>query len=216
LITEDKLNENTLRALNEEKERQERLNNATNSKSEVTYKISQTSCNPMMTLHPQRQIQAITPLSNLVSVDESLDYNDDLKMNDFDLLSEAIAPPLPHELLTTPRTFKSELISISTPAEAVNALNSSSDQSVCIIEEESNFESSKKKPVANQSINNETVDVIELVDDADDDNDCMIISESEHLQEDQAANKRKLRGIHMNDELNRPDANGQVLINGRL
>jgi hypothetical protein len=46
----------------------------------------------------------------------------------------------------------------------------------------------------------------------DDDDDCRIISESEHLQ-DQLLNKKYTRGIHMNDELNIPDANGQVLIN---
>ncbi|RMZ96326.1 helicase ARIP4-like isoform X1 [Brachionus plicatilis] len=46
----------------------------------------------------------------------------------------------------------------------------------------------------------------------DDDDDCLILSESEHQQEE-ACKKKAIRGIHMNDDLNQPDQNGQVLVN---
>ncbi len=213
LITEDKLNEDTLRALNEEKERQERLNNAINTAAAPSYTNNQTSFNPMLTLYPQQQYQQhpMVSMNSFSSADQAqpLDFNDDLKLNDFDLLTEAIAP-LPPQTSLPVNTFKSELISMSTPAEV---LNSSSDQSVCVLEDEANI--SARVKTRGEEMASEAVEVIELDDDDESDQDCMIISESEHLQEDQAASRRKLRGIHMNDELNRPDANGQVLVNGK-
>ncbi len=54
-------------------------------------------------------------------------------------------------------------------------------------------------------------EVVEVIDDEEDD--CLILSESERLQEDQAEAKRMTRGIHMNDELNRADVHGRVLVN---
>ena len=75
------------------------------------------------------------------------------------------------------------------------------------------FSKKKKECVAVNEIEiedltNEDDDVI-----VEEDNDCLIISESEHQQEEQTAKKRMLRGIHMNDDLNVPDMNGQVLVN---
>ena len=56
----------------------------------------------------------------------------------------------------------------------------------------------------------------EIVDDypktLDEDDDCRILSESEHQQEE-AVKKKTHRGIHMNDDMNRPDQNGQVQVN---
>lgn len=50
--------------------------------------------------------------------------------------------------------------------------------------------------------------------DGDDDDDCRIISESEHLQDQQLATKKQIsRGMHMNDAMNAPDAQGRVLVN---
>ena len=46
----------------------------------------------------------------------------------------------------------------------------------------------------------------------EEDDDCLILSESEYQQEE-ACKKKTIRGIHMNDGLNCPDQNGQVLVN---
>lgn len=46
----------------------------------------------------------------------------------------------------------------------------------------------------------------------EEDDDCRILTESEHQQEE-AFKKKNFRGIHMNDDLNRPDTHGQVLVN---
>jgi len=115
-------------------------------------------------------------------------------------------------------------------------LNQSSDHSVCIISDdepshkevkrESNIQHEmsdktwqsdqiklEKYHVMNSSTMTNKHNLTNRVDDHDDDDDddCQILTESEHLQDEMS--KRKYRGLHMNDELNVPDVNGQVLIN---
>jgi SNF2 family DNA or RNA helicase len=112
----------------------------------------------------------------------------------------------------------------------LNKSNDSSDQSICIIEDENNCFTSKHKPFSNSnnlkcSYQQSDIEIEDLTKDDDDDDiiieevesnnndDCVIISESEHQQEEQFSKKRMLRGLHMNDDLNVPDQNGQVLVN---
>ena len=110
------------------------------------------------------------------------------------------------------------------------ALSKSSDHSICIIsDDDTNFTRSKREAKKSQS--NETTEKawqperIKLenyqnvtssftnqnISTIEDDDDCRILTESEHLQDEMC--KKKYRGLHMNDELNVPDANGQVLVN---
>lgn len=74
-----------------------------------------------------------------------------------------------------------------------------------------NFLEKEKKIEFEDLTMSDNEDCKQTVDD-DDDDDCRILSESEHQQEE-ACKKKTIRGIHMNDDLNRPDQNGQVLIN---
>ena len=164
IYTEEKLNEATLRALNEEQERMQRLN---------------------------VQPHLLPPLDQL---DDQQGGQFKNEMIDFNL-----ATIEPNFMLQSDLAVSSE-----------SSANSSS-QSIYVIEDDEPKETKKPKEI----------DLVELDDDDDDkevreeedDDDCRIISESEHQQEVQAVSKRLLRGIHMNDELNKPDMNGQVLIN---
>ncbi len=115
-----------------------------------------------------------------------------------------------------------------------SSLNKSSDQSIYIIEDEKqeakennittidddddddddiiiedNIKKENKLSVNSKLIPNSFESDVE----DDDDDDCRLITESERQQDDEAKNKKRLRGIHMNDEFNVPDANGQVLVN---
>ncbi|CAF0904925.1 unnamed protein product [Brachionus calyciflorus] len=123
-----------------------------------------------------------------------------------------------------------------TQEEIFNKSSSSSNQSILILDDESTPSSHKIPQAINEHLvkkldsinrlnNNFQKQEIELEDltqsdnevsddyhrNLDDDDDCRILSESEHQQEE--AVKKKIRGIHMNDDLNRPDQNGRVLVN---
>lgn len=104
--------------------------------------------------------------------------------------------------LTELNDFK---LSPSAPAQPNTSLNKSSDNSVCVIEDD---DFPTKTNIEIEDLTNDD-DVIE-----EDDDDCRIISEAESQTDRRvSSNKRVGRGLHMNDELNVPDANGQVLIN---
>jgi SNF2 family DNA or RNA helicase len=47
----------------------------------------------------------------------------------------------------------------------------------------------------------------------EEDDDCQIISESECNEDEMTRMRRQARGIHMNDEMNKADAEGRVLVN---
>lgn len=177
--------------MNEEKERQERLNNL-NSTNQPAFNFNMApDIAPSQIQHYQQQQQ------------QPIDFNSFLAPTNLD----------PMSLNTTSSSFSSSsIIPVSCDNNKLAKLdmsgNTSSDQSVCIIEDEDEGVPKQEKRRAAPEIDES--EVIEL---EDEDDDCMILSESERLQEDQAAAKKLTRGIHMNDELNRADANGQVLVN---
>lgn len=110
---------------------------------------------------------------------------------------------------------------------ANSSLNKSSDQSVQIIDDDPGDRKLIKQEscVEIEDLTNDADEIDDndiLIDESestkksmynDDDDDCRILSESEQQQEEQAMFKRQHRGIHMNDDLNIPDANGQVMVN---
>lgn len=107
----------------------------------------------------------------------------------------------------------------------LNTTNDSSDQSICIIEEDSFTPKKQNSNLNNSSYQQQHRSEIEIedlttnddddviIEEIDNSDDCVIISESDHQQEEQTIKKRMLRGMHMNDDLNVPDQNGQVLVN---
>ena len=182
IINDEKLNESTLRALQEEKERQLRF------------------------------------------IKES--FHATLKEVESRSRSSSLLP-------TTASASSTDLNSIGLKSERRSPLNSSlnnvSDQSICIIDElEPTPKQIKNEPTVEPKIEYNLIDDdedfgnrsnacknydLDEDDDEDDDGDCQILSESEHLEEENAALRKRLRGVHMNDEFNRPDENGQVLVN---
>jgi SNF2 family DNA or RNA helicase len=137
-----------------------------------------------------------------------------LETNDSNLKVETTANS---EMLTT---FKEESKCSNLN---LNNTNDSSDQSICIIEEDSftpkrknsnlnnsSYQQQQRSEIEDLTTNDDDDVIIEEIDNSDD---CVIISESDHQQEEQSIKKRMLRGMHMNDDLNVPDQNGQVLVN---
>nr|QNH68104.1 RAD54L2 [Brachionus koreanus] len=159
IIGENRLNESTLKALQDEQERQMRLNidsykNAHMGQEELANKSSSSSSNQsIMVLDDETGETGSIPMPNL---------------------NEHLARKL----------------------DSISRLNKN------FIEQEKKIEYEDLTMSDNE----------EYKQTLDDDDDCRILSESEHQQEE-ACKKKVIRGIHMNDDLNRPNQNGQVLIN---
>lgn len=181
VFTEDKLNEATLRALNEEKERQERLNSVQSVFSNsINPPVSEATLMPMI-------------MPNVVTFS---DFTNDLGKVQLEST----------EKMESNKDFNRVNISPIVEKNQESSANSSS-QSICIIEDDEFTRNVKKeKKIDEVVLDNDEGDIIEL----NDDDDCQII-EGDNLKD--SAKKPMIRGIHMNDELNKPDANGQVLIN---
>lgn len=117
-----------------------------------------------------------------------------------------------------------------------STLNKSSDHSVCIIsDDDTSYKECKRESnmsklgemmqktwqpdqiklenhhIVNSTLANKHNFTSNEDENDDDEDDCQILTESEHLQDEMS--RKKYRGLHMNDELNVPDADGQVLIN---
>jgi RAD54-like protein 2 len=96
-----------------------------------------------------------------------------------------------------------------------SSLQNTSDQSVCIIDDiTENYELNKTdhchiNKTFNPVIKNEECISIN----EEDDDDCRIISDSENIQDEGKGFANKIKNVHLNDKLNRPDENGQVLVN---
>lgn len=197
ILTDDKLNEETLRALNEEKERIERLTKSTD----------------LIAQQQQHQFvfkQELDPTdidSSLNQTNSSIDKSDQSiyvieedqqqKCSNFNKLTEQKNA----YFANYNANFYNNLI-------ANNQLNGSLHKPP----------PPPPHPIKEIDLESENYntddDIIECNDsNRDEDDDCLIISESEHQQEEQAVKKSLQRGIHMNDEQNVPNANGQVLVN---
>jgi len=217
-----------LKALQEEQERQMRLNNDSNSHQLPSFNTNNTNNIPLfMNANENGNFIKKEPCSigNGDDIDPTTKINK-VEFNDADFKIE-------------PNTIKTEIFPFSLKQEDdvkcsnlnLNKSNDSSDQSICIIEDDANCFTSKHKPFSNSNnlkcaYQRSDIEIEDLTKDDDDDDDviieevesnnnddCVIISESEHQQEEQFSKKRMLRGLHMNDDLNVPDQNGQVLVN---
>ena len=217
-----------MKALQEEQERQMRLNNDSNSHQLPPFNTNNANNIPLfMNANENGNFIKKEPCSigNGDDIDPTTKINK-VEFNDADFKIE-------------PNTIKTEIFPFSLKQEDdvkcsnlnLNKSNDSSDQSVCIIEDDANCFTSKHKPFSNSnnlkcSYQRSDIEIEDLTKDDDDDDDviieevesnnnddCVIISESEHQQEEQFSKKRMLRGLHMNDDLNVPDQNGQVLVN---
>ena len=217
-----------MKALQEEQERQMRLNNDSNSHQLPSFNTNNTNNIPLfMNANENGNFIKKEPCSigNGDDIDPTTKINK-VEFNDADFKIE-------------PNTIKTEIFPFSLKQEDdvkcsnlnLNKSNDSSDQSICIIEDDANCFTSKHKPFSNSNnlkcaYQRSDIEIEDLTKDDDDDDDviieevesnnnddCVIISESEHQQEEQFSKKRMLRGLHMNDDLNVPDQNGQVLVN---
>jgi SNF2 family DNA or RNA helicase len=230
IFTEEKLNESTLRALNEEKERIQRL---TNLNDDLPVQINELEIN--------KDLLNSSNINNCTSsiIDKSSDQSicvieDDINIsvdtttttiinnnNDINIINSNITNNQCHHqqkqqqqqyLLSDQKkayfanynaNFYQNLLannnkqSIPPPPPPPHPINIKE-----IDLEAENF---------NNNNNEQDDDIIECSKEEDDD--CRIISESERQQDEQAISKQKLRGIHMNDEKNVPNAIGQVLVN---
>jgi RAD54-like protein 2 len=233
-LTNDKLNESTLKALRDEEERIRRLN-------------------------AQQLPENVQRLDLLSSTIESIELELKNKKQQKQLLEQK--PSIPFKNVNNTNAEDANELIANDSAEIVdlssstNELNKSSDQSVYIIDDDENEEhnennnSPKTKNVLNlfpethrskkiklNSLNSSHIEEIDLeelavdnkykfsvkqiassnklkINSEDDDDDCRIISDSERIEDEMTRMRRNVRGIHMNDEMNRVDAEGRVLVN---
>ena len=192
IYTDEKLSESTLRALNEEKERMERLNKdkhieliLNSFKEELNYQMikkSEPSAVQIEELCSENETQfeqgGMIDLSQMNTSNESTGQVDTSTDHSIYIIDDK-----EDVLDTSYKDIKNE------PLLSMRHNNN-----------------------INKEIDLETEDLSDVIEfnEEDDDDDCMIISESEHLQ----SVKRKMsRGVHMDDELNVPNENGLVLVN---
>ena len=79
--------------------------------------------------------------------------------------------------------------------------------------EESSSNSDSNSMTSNLGYTSNRFGVTSRCNEENDDDDCRIISDSERLQEEQNVIGKKLQSVHMNDEFNCADENGNVLVN---
>jgi len=222
ILTDDRLNESTLRALNEEKERIERLTKS----SELT--------NTEILLLPESN-SIIKAENNLFNPESSIELNTSLNKSACSSAADKSSDQSIYVLEDQEKTN----INLNTNTISTNRIDSKAAyfanynanfyHNLIASNAQMNTNGTYRQPppppnpiiseIDLEAENNYDDDIIECDetkinnDDDDDDDDCRIISESEHQQEEQSISKKKLRGIHMNDEKNAPNANGQVLVN---
>ena len=181
-----------MRALNEEKERIERLTKDQHIESILNSFKEDLNYAPSIQLKPQIKFE-------------------NLKEADPIGLAASLNPMI-------------DLSQFNKPTEStINTSLDKSDQSICIIEDdceiaEDPFNSihSSKSCIKEEykeicEIDLEADDLNEIIEyNHSDDDDCMIISENENMP---MFKPKVSRGVHMNDELNTPNENGQVLVN---
>lgn len=227
IITDDKLNESTLRALNEEKERIERL----------------TKSNEILTnlLTGNTTASTASALNSVNSKND--DFNSSLNASKTsDKSSDQSVCLIEDETPSATCKSSNMVTQMKTTSNASTFMSSRLEQKAAYFSNynatfyqnllaSSQLNSSMSRPppppppqptnlkeivdLEAESINDDDDDIIECDETKpeDDDDDCRILSEAEHLQEEQALKRRIVRGIHMNDELNVPNENGQVLVN---
>ena len=210
IFTEEKLNESTLRALNEEKERIQRL---TNLNDDLPVQINELEINKDLlnsTIINDCTSSIIDKSSDqsICVIEDDINISVDNKNKDINIINSNITNNQCHH-----HQQQQYLLSDQKKAYFAN-YNANFYQNLLANNNKQSIPPPPPPPhpINNNNNNNEQDDdIIECSKEEDDD--CRIISESERQQDEQAISKQKLRGIHMNDEKNVPNANGQVLVN---
>jgi hypothetical protein len=196
VMHEEKLNEETLRAMQEEKERQLRL-------------LSDTFQATFREVENLNQNYANTNENDFnCSLNNKSDQSVCLIEDDDDLETK-------NKNSIIKKEEKVDFQLVDNLSSRNNNNNKSSDDSD-IIEEDykpPSFSIRKPYPPHLNAPTPQTSSYFSKNVDENDDDDCRIMSDSERLQEEQDNLKKKLKGIHMNDDFNAADENGNILIN---